>query len=141
MRLATLIGLTLLMTAGTLLAERPVKAPTNIVWHVQYDSARRAMQADQRPMLLFIKSDHCIYCEKMEAQTYSHPDVIRTIAGRYVPTMINRSAAPELARQLGVRIHPTTVIINQQGRVVDSIAGYVTAQQFQQRLNAANVKR
>lgn len=137
----TLIILALAAAApAAAVAERPTTAPKNIVWHSKYDTAYRQMQAENRPMLVFVKSNACLYCKRMESQTYNHPAVIRDVQQSFVPAVINSANEPVLAQQLGARVYPTTVIISADGRIMDTIPGFVTADEFRSRLQKAKVR-
>lgn len=136
----TFVILAAALAAGTAVADRPVTAISNIAWHAQYDVAYREMQNLNRPMLVFIKSNACLYCQRMESQTYNHPEVIQAINRRFIPTVINSATDPALAKQFGVTVYPTTVIIASNGTIVDSIPGYLPADQFQARLRTAKVR-
>ena len=49
---------------------------------------------------------------------------------------LNVKEAPDLVQRLEVKSLPTTVIIETNGDVVDSISGYQTPKQLRQRLHA-----
>ena len=139
MRTFIVLALAVLVPQAAI-ADRPITAPKNIVWNSEYDAAYHKMQAQNRPMLVFVKSNACLYCQKMEAQTYSHPEVINEVSERFVPAVINSHNEPTLARQLGATVYPTTVIISADGRIVDSIPGFLTADEFRSRLRVAKVR-
>lgn len=132
--------LAVVVLAGPVVADRPLTGVSNIAWHAQYDVAYREMQALNRPMLVFIKSNACLYCQRMESQTYNHPEVIQTINGKFVPTVVNSATNPVLAKKFGVTVYPTTVIIASNGTIIDAIPGYLPAEQFQARLRTARVR-
>jgi thioredoxin-like negative regulator of GroEL len=59
-------------------------------------------------------------------------------AETFVLTVINGSEQADLAKQFGVRIYPTTYVIDAQNRLVDRIEGYIPAEQFRRRLTVAS---
>ncbi|MCA9177110.1 MAG: thioredoxin family protein [Planctomycetales bacterium] len=135
----TLVLLSIAFATQLASAAEPALIGNNIAWRAEYDSAYREMQAEQRPMLVYIKSDACLYCRRMES-TYNDPTVVNEVRGRFVPTVINSTTNPALARKLGARVYPTTVIISADGNIVDAIPGYLTADQFHARLRTAKTR-
>lgn len=118
----------------------PAKMPS-LAWYIQYSDAAKAMAAENRPMLIYVKMDACSYCVRMEQETYGNSQVAQDVAAAYVPAMINRRDDPTLVRRLGVTIFPTTVIVGQDGKVLDTIPGYVAPEQFRARLGRTQVAR
>ncbi|MCA9225689.1 MAG: thioredoxin fold domain-containing protein, partial [Planctomycetales bacterium] len=91
-------------------------------------------------LLLFVKTDGCVFCTKMERETYSNESVARQVTGTFVASSVNGRSIPELVRKLNIRIYPTTVIIGPDAQVLDSIPGYVPAATLQSRLEIAAQK-
>lgn len=138
MRIIAVLILVTLAPVGTLLADTPV-SNVNIAWHSKYDRAYSEMKTQNRPMLVFIKSNACLFCKKMD-QSYRNPTVAEEVNKSFVPTVVNSSTNPELARQFQARVYPTTVIVSSDGRVIDTIPGYLAADKLQFRLQQAQSK-
>ena len=120
------------LAVGPLVAGAAEREP--IHWHDGMQTAWRSMQAEQRPMLLFITMDGCHHCTRMKSQTYRDHRVVDRIRESYVAAAVNGRRQPEIARRLGVRVYPTTVIISPEFRVVESIRGYVPPAELSARL-------
>jgi thioredoxin-related protein len=88
-------------------------------------------------MLLYLTTDGCVHCGRMERDTYTQANVARQIEMHFVAAKIHAGKERQFVRKLGVRVFPTTVIISPDAKVIDSMAGYVTAAEFQKRLTAA----
>ena len=59
-------------------------------WTTDHREAWRSAQADQRPMLLYISSDNCVYCKKMVHDTLTDKAVAQQIQQQFVQlTMSN----------------------------------------------------
>jgi len=130
----TLLILTLLLAGiSTAVAEHPAPA----LFHDDVNVAWRTAQESQRPLLLFVTTDGCYYCEKMLHTTYEDATVTRQLGATFVAAMVEYDREPVLARRLGVRAFPTTIIIDAQGNVRDSIRGYVKPDQLRARMLAA----
>ena len=68
-----LIGLNPALRAGEL---RTVASYTDV------DLAWKATQQKGQPMLVFVTSDHCLFCNKMKHDTYLHPAVATVLGHR-----------------------------------------------------------
>ena len=125
--------LLLLLVAGPLLAQQVLTA----TWKTDADQAWQSAQREQRPMLLFITSQNCLYCRKMEHVTFSNRTVAAAIQASYVPVSVLAENNPALVNKFRVRSFPTTVIISPKNGVVDYMVGYVGPDDFQRRLDTA----
>jgi len=99
-------------------------------WLRDVEHGLRVAKAQQRPMVLFISSDGCVYCDKMIATTFSDLQVRRTLGTRFVATAIKSTERPDLMRKLKVRSFPTTVLVTPKGEVIEQIVGYVEPEKF-----------
>jgi protein disulfide-isomerase len=114
--------------------------PHNKTWHHDWNSAWDASQSEGRPMLIFVTSKCCYYCEKMRTETYGNSLVVDDIQREFVPASIDSKQYPDIADKLNVRLYPTTVIIGSDGRLIDSKPGYVGPEQFRSWLKTSNTK-
>ncbi|MEQ8785167.1 MAG: thioredoxin family protein [Pirellulaceae bacterium] len=108
-----------------------------VAWQTDIDAAWRSTKEDRRLLLLFVKSDRCFYCEKMERESYANPGVVKVIGDDYVPAALHASKRPELTKKMGIQAYPTTVLIDSDGQIVDVVEGYVAPDKFLQWLRAA----
>ena len=106
-------------------------SPESVEWHQDLRKARELAVAVERPILLYITADACVYCVKMKRGTLADPKVVDTIEKAYVPAIVNASIHPGWVRQLNVRAYPATLIITPQWKVVDVLNGYTSPQQLQ----------
>lgn len=95
-----------------------------IPWiHSTADALAAARQANA-PIVAFVTSSHCHYCQKMEAQTWSNDSVIRQVTGSFIPLRLDADREPQVVESLRVRAFPTTVVFTPQGQVIDSAQGF-----------------
>ena len=111
---------------------------SKVQWHADFSAARHVVKEVQRPLLVLFTMDNCLYCTKIRQLTYQHEKVVSTISRSFVATVVNATKHPQLADHYGVRIFPTTVIISPDGRVLDSMAGYIESGEMQNRLAKAD---
>lgn len=102
--------------------------------HTNLDDAWGATQASQRPLLLYATSDHCSYCTKMLRTTLSQEQIADGVSRFSEPVKFNGSDSPELAKQLGIRVYPTTLIIAPDSQLLHKIEGFVDAKEFADRI-------
>ena len=88
-------------------------------------------------MLLFITTQNCLYCRKMEHDTFASQKVVWGIQRSCVPVAVAAEKNEALVKKLRVNLYPTTVIISPTSGVVDYIVGYVGPDEFSRRLAAA----
>ncbi len=107
-------------------------------WQTDFARAQRIRVAQQRPLLVFVTTDGCPYCHKMMRKTYTEAGIAAEAAETFLLTVVNSSQQADVAKQLGVRIYPTTYLIDADNRLIDRIEGYVPADQFRKRLAVAS---
>ncbi len=88
-------------------------------------------------MLLFITTENCLYCRKMEKDTFADQKVAAGIRQNCIPVAVLAENNETLVQKFRVRSYPTTVIISPKSGVVDYIVGYLGPDQFSRRLDAA----
>jgi thioredoxin-related protein len=103
-------------------------------WEPDLKTAWRAAREQQRPLLLFLTMDNCAHCQKMKQTTLQDKGVQTDIDSRFVAVTINVKDEPDFVKMLGISTLPTTVVIQPNGDVVESMRGYLTAKQFREKL-------
>ena len=111
---------------------------SSIFWLVDYDQARLQGIEQGRPVLLFVTTDGCVYCERMLDQVFKDAKVQEDLRSNFVPAMLKLNSSTELAKQLKITIYPTTVIISPDGKILDYVRGFLTTDQFQARMADAS---
>jgi len=110
------------------------RAADPIPWFNDYVAARKEAEAKNRPMLVVIGSQDCFYCRKMEASTFTDPNIVAMVNTKFVALKIDAAANPEFAKAMRVSVYPTTILAGPDGTIHGFLGGYLAADQFQ--LNA-----
>lgn len=110
------------------------RAKGGLQWEPDLKTAWRAAREQQRPLLLFLTMDNCSHCQKMKQTTLQDKGVQTDIDSRFVAVTLNVKDEPDFVKKLGVSAMPTTVIIQPNGDVVESMRGYLSAKQFREKL-------
>ena len=130
-RLVIFIGAALASTS------QPVAAAPRIVWHKDVAAATRESKSDAKPLLVKFSTSWCGYCVKMQRETFSDPSVIHRVEQCFVPLAVDGDQHKELARRLGIKSFPTTLIVSPQQEVLKKIVGFRSAEQLRGELQQA----
>jgi uncharacterized protein YyaL (SSP411 family) len=129
-----------LVVAATLLASTAVAraaSPAEIRWYGDPAEAHQLARQHERPLLLLLTTEGCFYCSKMKESTYRDQQVATDISKHFVAAQVDAKQHPVLAKKLGVKVYPTTVIISPDFKVMDVIRGYVDAKKLRLRMASA----
>ncbi len=125
-------------TAPLNLAPRPqprpqAKAPA-LFQHHSVDEAWQAATKARRPMLLFISSENCPHCVRMEKETYSNPQIAAALAANCETVSVMMEDNPELIKRLRVRAYPTTIVVAPNGKELVRVQGFLEPRKFAERM-------
>jgi thioredoxin-related protein len=118
-------------------AVTPETAPAMPLWTPNLRAACKRAQLEKQTLVMFVTMDGCVHCQRMKIQTLNNKDVLAQLKDKFVTASVNATKQPEIARKLNVQAFPTTLIVDAQGNLLDSIRGYQTPIQFQHRLAAS----
>jgi thioredoxin-related protein len=88
-----------------------------------------AKQSGSLVMLVF-ETDWCTWCDRLERETFAHPDVRSALAGVVALKLDAEGNGERLAARYGVDSYPTIVFVNGDGAEVDRILGYLPPGEF-----------
>lgn len=111
-------------------------AASEIDWHNDAAAAIEAAQKLGRPIVVFVTSDHCGYCRKMERDTWSDIRIRQRLSSEYVALRVNADASPDTVRRLRIRAFPTTMRFSPGGEYQDGFAGFVDAEKLSKYLSS-----
>ncbi len=116
-----------------------------VQWY-SWEQAMELSKAEQKKIIVFIHTNSCNWCEKMENSTFNETHISAYLNEKYLPVKFNaqqketitfnnkeykyvkngRSGYHELAAVLtgGRLVYPTSVFLDQEGRILQSIQGY-----------------
>ena len=97
-------------------------------------AASRTSLETERPLLVFVTMDDCMFCQKMKKTTLLDRQVMSDLQTRFVPVAVNVKDHPDFIKLLTVKSFPTTVVILNNGDVIESITGFQTPTQLHKRL-------
>lgn len=110
-------------------------------WENSYDAGIERAQGEGRFAIVYLHTDWCSYCKRMEAETF--PDQrVREEASRYVWVRLNAEKDAEgarLRRQYDVAGYPTFLVFDKRGRRIDQLEGFLPPQEFLNALSAMTI--
>lgn len=107
---------------------------TEVQWRHEYNAARKEAETKGLPILLDFYTDNCVYCDKMDNTTYRDPKVLALLNGRFIPLKIDANRDRKLAEMLGIAQFPTMLLAGADGKIVDTMIGYMEVPQFLEKL-------
>jgi protein disulfide-isomerase len=120
-------------------ATSAVAAPPADVWSQDVDAAWAEAKKSGHPLVLFITTDRCFFCDKMSKETCKNPAVMKELADGFVPVMVHTRTNLELVRRLGVQAFPTTVIVSKDAKIIAAMPGFLNVTQMRESLRVARV--
>lgn len=120
------------------IAPAPVASPTEvgkklpIFRHDDVDLAWQSAQKSRRPVMVFVTSKNCFYCQKMVEETFSHPQIAKANNERFETAILSRDKQPEIVKKLGIRAFPTTLLVNPDGSLQGRLEGFAEPVKFAQ---------
>ena len=135
-KVRVLAALLVILLANTVRAEE-------IQWLRSAQQAGEVAAQSGKPILVYIRSANCHYCELMQTKVWQDPTTEATVTRDFVPLKLTREENPEAVQVLQVKGFPTTVIFSADRRYVDRLDGYVEADRFRAAVGKmqADVKR
>ena len=100
-----------------------------ITWERDLQQALTKAQSQKKPVVVDFFTAWCGWCTKLDTTTYADRKV-QNLLRNFVCAKINGDKYPELVRKYNVRGYPTTLFLNADGSVLESITGYVGPQDF-----------
>ena len=111
--------------------------PPPIMWHESLESGWQASRTSGRPMLIFITSDHCDYCDAMKSSTWCESSIRDRVGSGFVAIRLKRDRNKKSLSRVKVAIYPTTLIGTPEGKVIGKRFGYQPPSRLHQLLSEA----
>ena len=98
--------------------------PNDIVWHDNFEEGWRLAKRLKRPMVIFITSDRCLYCESMKRNTWCDSGIQSRIKQGFVAIRLSPKRNAKTLQRIKVPAYPTTLVGHPNGHIVDHKIGY-----------------
>lgn len=125
---------------GTLSSSAAAAEPT-IAWQQDFASGWSLSKQTGRPMVIYITSDQCRYCDLMKRNTWSAPQIAKRISGSFVGIRLNPRDHADVLARIKVPAYPMTLVALPEGKVIDHVVGYRTPAELQSLMNKVDRQR
>jgi protein disulfide-isomerase len=114
-----------LVTVSGAIGQNAVQNP-QIYWVQSTQQASQLASQFNTPILVYVTSEHCGYCRKMERETWSNPQIISLVEQGFIPLELTAERDGEMIKSMGIRAFPTTLLFTPDARFVRGAPGYLS---------------
>ena len=111
-------------------------ATAEINWQRSPQSAIDAAQKSKKPILVYVATSWCHYCEKMKHETWSNHDVSQAVSSHYETLILDGDRNQQVVEQLRVTGFPATLLFTPEGQFIAKHDGYMSSSEAIQWLGA-----
>lgn len=109
---------------------------SSIKWHTYDQAALNQARQLNRPIFVFVFLNTCHWCHKYETETLETAKITKRLKQDYFPIAIDSAKHPDLLKQLGVTVVPTTLLLTPERRKIVKFQGHVDARDLADILDA-----
>lgn len=91
-----------LCAAAFFLTAAPALA-ADIYWHESYSEALMVSQEENKPLMVVFTADWCVFCKKLENQTFTDPAVAKLVNSKFIAVKIDKDKNDQIAKDFGVQ--------------------------------------
>ncbi len=113
------------------------EAAPEVQWRTDYHKARQEAVEKGRPLLIDFTTKPCVWCDRLEAETFRTSPVASLLNDRFVPLKIDARTDTWLVEQLKVQSYPTCVLASPDGKILATQEGFLEAGRFHELLQRA----
>lgn len=103
-----------------------VHAEPSIAWHDSLESGWQESRRRNVPMVIFITSDQCHYCDVMKQNTWRDSSVLQRVANQFVAIRLSPTKNSATLSRIHVSMYPMTMVGIPEGKIVSHRLGYQT---------------
>jgi thioredoxin-related protein len=115
-----------------------VAAFADMKWEQDYDKALATAKSDKKLVMVDVYTDWCGWCKRLDRDVYAKAEVQSKLEKNFVSVKLNPEKSrvgAELARKFGTHAYPHIVFLDAEGKKVDEILGYRSADDFSRKLD------
>jgi thiol:disulfide interchange protein len=86
-------------------------------WRASDESTLREARALKRPMFVLVYLDTCHWCRQYETETLETKRALKRLRSDYLPVAVNSALQRDVAKRLGARAVPATLLLAPDGQV------------------------
>lgn len=124
------VVLILPVLAGTSCAQAQVPPQSQIYWVHSPQKAESLAKQFHLPILMYVTSESCGYCRKMEREVWNNSDIIAMVEAGFIPLELTAERDAETVAALRIRAFPTTLLFTSDTKYVTGASGYLPPNQM-----------
>lgn len=98
---------------------------SELKWNTDLNLAIGEAKKTQKPIFIYFHAPWCYYCNELDENTFSDPQVQEKLANNYILVKIDIDENQQLASDYKIYGVPTLVILNQEGTEIKRKGSYV----------------
>lgn len=103
-------------------------------WPSDYEKALIEAKKEKKDIYLFIGSEYCKYCDKLEAEVFSKEDVIKRLKKDYVLIYLSRDI-DDIPEKFETKPVPRHYFLTTEGEIIYTTIGYRSVEAFYELLD------
>jgi thioredoxin-related protein len=100
---------------------------SRIRW-VDYETVRQQNPPTEKKWFIYFSGENCVYCRKLEKETFSRDDVTEYLNTNYTPVFVVTEKNRRLAMQFGIQGVPDLRFLTTKGEPIARWPGYIEGQ-------------
>lgn len=103
-----------------------------IFWYEGQNTIYELAQNNDKPVLLYLHSPYCHWCERFEEETLINVNVTKFVFNHYIPVSLDMSKKNDLNRYLGKNDSiavPALIVLNNDGLFLEMMVGSQDSEQ------------
>ncbi len=131
-----LLPIALVLSCASLGMAQEERPFDGIQWCASLEEAMRLSAQDGKPVIAFFTFNTCVWCHKLEADTFTDASVIE-LSRKFHWVTINRDETPEICEYFNVSAYPSLITIGESKEKVHRFSGYCLPDEFKPKLHDA----
>ncbi len=103
-------------------------------WPSDYEKALAQAKKEKKDIYLFIGSEYCKYCDKLEAEVFSKDEVIKRLKKDYVLIYLSRDI-DDIPQKFETKPVPRHYFLTSNGEIIYTTIGYRSVKGFYELLD------
>ena len=117
-------------------ATTPAKTD-GVQWLRSASEAAVLSQKTGKPILVYVRSENCHYCDLMQKNVWQDPTTAAIIMRDMIPLKLTLEENRAAVEAMKVKGYPSTILFSPQREYIARLDGYVGPEQFLARINQA----
>ncbi len=119
----------MLRSAWALIATAALLGAAEIHWYPDYATTEQHAQQEQKKIFVFISTEDCTWCKKLEATTFRDDAIVKRLEADYRSVHVTRDKDVYPA-ELKAVVVPMCYFLTAEGKVIDYTRGYWGSDDF-----------